>query len=223
MGLTRSEQYINLFIIHRAQAMTPNLPADDTESNRQRILDAAEGRFRTYGFGKTTMAEIAEDVDMSAANLYRYFENKQDIAGACAQRCMGERLQALRSAVRTPSKSAAERLRLLVSTMLDHTHERASDDKKINELVEIVARERRDIIDAKVQSECALIAEILSYGNERGEFDIEDVIATSRAVHCALTLFDVPLFMPLFSREEFGRLADGVLALLLRGLLRRAA
>ena len=45
-----------------------------TEEIRTQILDAAEARFRTYGFGKTTMAEIASDIDMSTANLYRYFE-----------------------------------------------------------------------------------------------------------------------------------------------------
>lgn len=195
--------------------------ADDAEPHRQRILDAAEARFRIFGFNKSTMAEIAEDVDMSAANLYRYFDNKQDLAAACAQRCMGERLKVLRSAVRAPGTSAAGRLRSLVSTMLDHTHQRAREDKRINELVELVARERREIIDAKIQSECALIAEILSHGNEQGEFQVEDVIQTARAVHCALTLFDVPIFMPLYTREAFGQMAESVVDLLLRGLIRR--
>ena len=48
------------------------------------------------------MAEIAEDVDMSAANLYRYFEDKQDIAAACAGRCMGGRAELLREVVKRP-------------------------------------------------------------------------------------------------------------------------
>ena len=48
-----------------------------TEEISTQILDAAEARFRTYGFGKTTMAEIASDIDMSTANLYRYFENNE--------------------------------------------------------------------------------------------------------------------------------------------------
>lgn len=195
--------------------------ADDAEPHRQRILDAAEARFRMYGFNKTTMAEIAEDVDMSAANLYRYFDNKQDLAAACAQRCMSERLKVLRSVVRVPGVSAASRLRALVSTMLDHTHQRALEDKRINELVELVARERRDIIDAKIQTECALIAEVLGHGNESGEFQVDDVIRTARAVHCALTLFDVPIFMPLYTREAFGQMAEEVVDLLLRGLNRR--
>ncbi len=43
---------------------------------RARILEASQGRFRQYGYNKTTMAEVAKDCGMSAANLYRYFENK---------------------------------------------------------------------------------------------------------------------------------------------------
>jgi len=35
------------------------------------MLDVAEARFRTYGLNKATMAEIAQDIGMSAANLYR--------------------------------------------------------------------------------------------------------------------------------------------------------
>ena len=62
---------------------------------RTDILDAAEQRLRTYGYGKTTMAEIATDVGMSAANLYRYFENKLDIGAALAQRCFCERFYRL--------------------------------------------------------------------------------------------------------------------------------
>jgi AcrR family transcriptional regulator len=53
---------------------------------RLQILDAAHRRFSAYGFGKTTMAEIADDVGMSAANLYRYFENKLDLGAAAWKR-----------------------------------------------------------------------------------------------------------------------------------------
>ena len=46
---------------------------------RSQIIEAANARFKHYGYGKTTMAEIAADSGMSAANLYRYFKNKQEI------------------------------------------------------------------------------------------------------------------------------------------------
>ena len=103
--------------------MNPLNPISESEAIRRQILDAAEARFRVYGYRKTTMAEIAEDADMSAANLYRYFEDKQDIAATCAQRCTSQRLELLREVIRKPGLSASERLESFVLTMLRYTHE----------------------------------------------------------------------------------------------------
>ena len=56
------------------------LAEETTEAIKHDILDKAFLRFGRFGFGKTTMAEIAKDCDMSAGNLYRYFDNKKEIA-----------------------------------------------------------------------------------------------------------------------------------------------
>jgi AcrR family transcriptional regulator len=55
------------------------LAEETTEETKNNILDKAYLRFCHFGFGKTTMAEISEDCEMSAGNLYRYFENKKKI------------------------------------------------------------------------------------------------------------------------------------------------
>ena len=64
------------------------LTEETTEEIKHNILDKAFARFGHFGFGKTTMAEIAKDCEMSAGNLYRYFENKKEIGAGCAKRCM---------------------------------------------------------------------------------------------------------------------------------------
>ena len=68
---------------------------------KQMIIDMADIRFRRYGFGKTTMAEIAKDCCMSAANLYRYFKNKQEIGVSIALKCMREKRKSGPSGYRT--------------------------------------------------------------------------------------------------------------------------
>ena len=166
--------------------MNPLNPISESEAIRRQILEAAEARFRIYGCRKTTMAEIAEDAGMSAANLYRYFEDKQDIAAACAKRCMGERMELLRGVIRQPGQSASERLENFVLTMLRYTHELAHNQKKINELVEMVASERPQTVHEKNRAEQALIAEILAQGNTSSEFDVQDVIGTAWTVHATL-------------------------------------
>lgn len=43
---------------------------------KTQIIEAALSRFSYYGFAKTTMNEIAEDVHISKANLYYYYPDK---------------------------------------------------------------------------------------------------------------------------------------------------
>lgn len=196
-------------------------PVSESEQVRHQILEAAEGRFRIYGYRKTTMSEIAEDARMSAANLYRYFEDKQDIAAACAKRCMGERLERLREVLRQRGLSAGEQFESFVLAMLRYTHDMAHEQKKINELVETVANERPEIVHEKNEAEQAMLAEILAQGNSSGEFAVADVIATARTVHAATVLFNVPIFMGLYPLQEFERAAKNVVGLIIRGLAKR--
>jgi AcrR family transcriptional regulator len=51
---------------------------------RERILEAAERAFVRNGFHATTMQHVADEVGMSAGNLYRYFPSKEAIVeGLC--------------------------------------------------------------------------------------------------------------------------------------------
>lgn len=194
---------------------------DTTETTKAQILGAAEARFRQYGYTKTTMAEIADDVGMSTANLYRYFENKQDLAAVCASRCIGEQIEVLREVVHRPGLSASQRLEEFVLAMLHHTHTLTADQPRVNELVETVARERQEIVHQKNEAMYALIAEILAQGNETGEFGVGDVIATARSIYATTVLFSVPIFVKLYPLDEFERVARGVVELLIQGLAKR--
>jgi len=186
------------------------------------ILDAAEQRFRTYGYNKTTMAEIATDVSMSTANLYRYFKNKLEIAADCAKRCLNGRAEVLKAVVDQQNLMAADKLELYFLTITRHTYTESHDNIKINELVAHIIAERKDIVRNKNQREQAFIAEILAQGNTQGEFDVSDVIATAEVVHASLTLFQTPFFMSLYDIETFESLASRSARLIINGLSRKS-
>ena len=182
------------------------------------IVEAAHNRFRHYGYGKTTMAEIAADTGMSAANLYRYFKSKQDIIAECANRCMCERVDRLRAAIRMPGLTAIEQLQTYVLTDLNMSHEMAEDDEKISELVNNITLQRPDMVYKKIEAENSLIAEILAHGNETGEFAIDDITNTASTIHMSLVVFNVPIFMSLYSLEEFKEKASSIIELIVTGL-----
>lgn len=49
------------------------------EEKVREILLAAQNRFGIYGFGKTTMQEIADDLGISKALLYYYYPDKEQL------------------------------------------------------------------------------------------------------------------------------------------------
>ncbi len=67
-------------------------PAD--AERRQRILEAAERAFVRNGFHATTMQGVADEVAMSAGNLYRYFPSKEAIVEGLCERDQAELAQA---------------------------------------------------------------------------------------------------------------------------------
>ena len=52
------------------------------EETRERIMEAAEALFRRMGFPKTAVADIAAELGMSPANIYRFFPSKNAIVEA---------------------------------------------------------------------------------------------------------------------------------------------
>jgi AcrR family transcriptional regulator len=50
------------------------------------MMVKADQLFRQFGFGKTTVAEIAAELAMSPANIYKFFSSKEAIIQASADR-----------------------------------------------------------------------------------------------------------------------------------------
>jgi AcrR family transcriptional regulator len=59
-----------------------NITRRTPDQTRQCILMAAWDLFRQVGFRKTTIADIAGSLDMSSANIYRFFPSKDALTEA---------------------------------------------------------------------------------------------------------------------------------------------
>ncbi|WP_262246939.1 TetR/AcrR family transcriptional regulator [Parapedobacter soli] len=60
------------------------------DDKRNQIIEAALKRFSHFGIAKTTMSEVAEDLQLSKANLYYYFPDKFSLIEAIAYRIIDE-------------------------------------------------------------------------------------------------------------------------------------
>ena len=73
----------------------PSIGRRTAEAERRlRILEAAERAFVRNGFHATTMHHVADEADMSAGNLYRYFASKEAIVEGLCELDQAERAQA---------------------------------------------------------------------------------------------------------------------------------
>jgi AcrR family transcriptional regulator len=156
------------------------------QENVTRILDAAEALFRHYGYSKTNVADIARDLGMSPANIYRFFASKTEIHQAICGRMLGASYQQALDISRLPI-SAEDRLRqflhaqhqLIVTAMLDH--------EKVHEMV-IVAIERDwHVIEKHIDRMNNVVEEIIKQGIAAGEFAVQDPAITARCF-CAATV-----------------------------------
>ena len=150
---------------------------------RERILVVAERLFRQIGYQKTTVADIAKELRMSPANVYRFFDSKKAIHEGVARVLMGEVEIEARRIVAQPGP-AAVRLRELLTTIHHMNSERYVGDSKMHEMVAIAMEEDWDVCVAHMQMLTETIGSVIAQGAASGEFEVKDI---PLAAMCACT------------------------------------
>jgi AcrR family transcriptional regulator len=141
---------------------------------RERILVVAERLFRQIGYQKTTVADIAKELRMSPANVYRYFDSKKSIHEGVARALMGEVEVEARRIAHAPGP-AKPRLRELLTTINRMNTERYVGDSKLHEMVEIAMQEDWDVCVAHIECCTGIIGEVIAQGVASGEFEAPDL------------------------------------------------
>ena len=191
---------------------------EKAEETRKRILEAAEELFGRYGFAKTTMAEIAGRCDMSAANIYRFFKNKDEIVAEMAHLYFRKVEGSLRAVVKRNGPTAPERLEEFVVEMLSHSHNLCSCEEKMNESVGYIIGRRGDLIDKHQEAMRSLLAEVLAEGNRSGEFDVADVVQTAGVILDATFMYQTQGCVGNFSLDDLRQSAVRMVRMIVAGL-----
>ncbi|MDX8405905.1 MAG: TetR/AcrR family transcriptional regulator [Mariprofundus sp.] len=183
---------------------------------RHQILEAAARRFADYGYGKTTIAEIAGDCAMSSGNIYRYFDNKEAIAMAGVAEKLEEKAATCEQAVDAES-TAIEQLEQYMLARLRFTHELSCGGCHLHELVQLITERHHSLIEQYDERVVGRLAIIIEQGIARGEFRPQDARQSATAISVATVMFCIPTFMqePLESMEAkldclFGLLHQGL-------------
>src|SRR5579872_2509964 len=155
------------------------LTVEHTETDtRERILEVAERLFRQIGYQKTTVGDIAKELHMSPANVYRFFDSKKAIHEGVARSLMGE-VEVEAQQIANAQGPAASRLRELLTTVHRMNSERYVGDSKLHEMVEIAMEESWEVCVAHIQHVTESIGAVIAQGMASGEFEKADVPLTA--------------------------------------------
>jgi AcrR family transcriptional regulator len=137
-----------------------------TEGSAARILEVARRRFETFGYRRTSIAEIAQDAGVAAGTIYRHFKNKEDLLRRVVEQSHTGWLEEARDVLRGEG-TAVERLNRLGQASVGFNRR--------HRLLSAVLERDRDIIfpplldelyDKLLEENVAMMAEVVRRGVE---------------------------------------------------------
>lgn len=144
----------------------PKLSAPET---RERILDVAEELFKRVGYSKTAVADIAQELGMSSANVYRFFPSKLAINEAICHRMLGDCHCGMDAAMAADGP-ASERLKAMLIGMNSFARQKYVAERRMHEMVEVALQENWGVIQAHLEFVVGRIARLIAEGVAAGEF-----------------------------------------------------
>jgi AcrR family transcriptional regulator len=188
--------------------------ADET---RQRIMEVAEEHFRRIGYAKTAVADIAAELGMSPANVYRFFESKDAIRDAICHRLL-EQEHAMVEAIIASSGTAAERLERIVLEINRYNRSQFVKDKRIHEMVEVAIAENWEAVQNHCDALKGYYATVIAEGIASGEFAKSDPVTTAESFFVLCAGLCHPTLIAQNNDEDAESRARGAAALLVRSL-----
>jgi AcrR family transcriptional regulator len=160
-------------------------------NTHQDILSVAERLFGQVGFQKTTIADIARELRMSSAKVYRFFSTKAEINEAVARRLLSEAEAAVGDILNDPGP-ASEKLRASAAAIEKLNAQRFASNRKLHELLETAFNANWSVVHEHVQNLDESLTEIIAQGDRDGEFHVEDCELAAVLVRSACMRFFHP-------------------------------
>ncbi len=200
----------------------PGSRGDPDHEMRRRILVAAEARFQHYGYTKTTVADIASDLGVSTAYIYKFYASKLAVCEAILGEIV-ERIDIALDEVATSDAPAAERLRQLYQVMLERSVGLYMKDRKLHDMIRVGMDMHWQAVERHKARMRLAVQTIVEAGRRNGEFEtrtpLSDVVD---AVWISLVPFAHPSVLEHLSEViDLPRHARHIADLALRGMARQ--
>jgi AcrR family transcriptional regulator len=166
----------------------------ESDEARARILEAAEEQFRRVGYHKTSVADIASELGMSPANVYRFFPSRDAINESICGRVLNE-IADMAFAIAHTNAPVVEKLDQLLTAVHRHNKMTLVKQRHMHDLIVAAMQENWATIKAHIERMMTIFEAIIREGVEAGEFDVEDAAEAARAVQSAFAAFFHPILI----------------------------
>ncbi len=183
---------------------------------RQQILEAFRKRLHHYGYDKTTMAEIAEDVGISVGSLYLEFRSKEDILAALMEET-ALAFEAEFGRIAGSRAPAAQKLRKVLQARIELSDRCCREGTHSGEVLLAGLDRCVKMRSAKEARYLELVERILTEGVQAGELEVSDPKACAGLLRDAISVYLPPQSLER-SSEQVSRDARQLIDLLVRGL-----
>jgi AcrR family transcriptional regulator len=146
------------------------------------IVEVAVRLFRQIGFQKTTVADIARELGMSPANVYRFFAAKSEINEAVCMDLLGK-IEAAAEKIAASRGTAVHRIRNLFGSV---------EKTNLHALIEAAITENWGIMRRHTERMTAILEQIIASGMASGELLAGDSALAARLINSACIRFSHP-------------------------------
>jgi TetR/AcrR family transcriptional repressor of the ameABC operon len=186
-------------------------PRRKAEETREDILTTAETLFRDRGISGCSIADIAQAMQMSPANIFKHFHSKAALADAICERHIDRMIG--RFAVVDEAAPAPERLGIVVRRMMEAHLDDIRQNPFLFEMIFLMSqadlpsgRHYKDMINS-------LFADLIRQGVESGVYIIRDAEMVSRHVSSAFASILHPVFLAEADADELHDRCEGLVRL----------
>jgi AcrR family transcriptional regulator len=187
------------------------------EKTRARIMDQANVLFRQFGYSKTTVADIARELDMSPANIYKFFPSKNAIIQAGADRNLCQIKENLTRVIQT-KKGAANRLLGVILSIYRFHQDHFRHERQIYKLVIAATEENWSCVRMFKEFLTKIVTEVIEDGIRTGEIRRLNAAATTGVLLDCFTWITNPILFKELNPDEVESRARAQVQLLKKAL-----
>jgi AcrR family transcriptional regulator len=157
----------------------------------EKILETAEQVLRRFGPGKTTVVDVARALGVSHGSVYRHFASKADLRDAVVEQWLKRTSEPLEQ-IANSQEPPRQRLRQWFDALIAAKRAKVVSDPELFAMSREIFAAAHEVVARHVSALEGQVAAILRDGVARGDFALDDVEGTARAIFDATVRFHDP-------------------------------